>query len=74
MRIETVRCPVLGTTVTRVVDFEGQVDHVICPEYQRADGSCRMKRSAGTGGPLSRMLKRVDEHIVAEHGMACSLR
>lgn len=74
MRIETAHCQVLGTTVTRVVDFEGQVDHVICGEYQRSDGTCRLKRSAGVGGPLSRLLHRVDEDIVGEHGVLCSLR
>ncbi|HET7698990.1 MAG TPA: hypothetical protein VFK57_24945 [Vicinamibacterales bacterium] len=74
MRIENVRCPVLGAHVTRVVDFEGLVDHVICPEYQRADGSCRLKRAAGSGGPLGRLLQRVGEDIAAEHVVTCSLR
>jgi len=73
MRIETVHCHVLGTTVTRVVDFEGLVGHVICREYQRADGTCRVKRSAGRGGPLSRLLHRVDDDNVAGRGVTCSL-
>ena len=74
MRIETVRCHVRGTTVTRIVDFEGMASQVICPEYEASQGSCRLKRAAGTGGPLSRLLQRVDEDIVGEHGVACSLR
>jgi hypothetical protein len=74
MRIETVRCPALGTNVTRVVDFEGLVDHVICPEYQRADGICRLKRSAGAAAPLSRLLQRVGEDIVGDRTVTCSLR
>ena len=74
MRIETLRCHALGTNVTRVVDFEGLVDHVICPQYQRADGSCRLKRTAGLGGPLSRLLQRVGDDIVADRTVTCSLR
>ena len=74
MRIETVRCQVLGAAVTRVVDFEGLVDHVICPEYRRADGTCRVKRLTGRGGPLSQLLQRVDDDIVADRGVTCSLR
>ena len=74
MRIETVRCPTLGTHVTRVVDFEGLVDHVICPEYRRADGTCQLKRTAGTGGPLSRLLQRVGNDIVADRTVTCSVR
>jgi hypothetical protein len=75
MRIETVGCPLLGTHVTRVVDFEGLVDRVICAEFQRPQGTCRLKRAAGAcGGPLSRLLQRVGDDIVAERGIACSLR
>lgn len=74
MRIETAHCHVLGTTVTRVVDFEGLVDHVICPQYQRPGGICRIKRSAGTGGPLGRLLVRVDDDILGDRDVMCSLR
>jgi len=72
MRIDTVRCPVLGSNVTRVIDFEGAVDRVICPQYD-AQGTCRLKRTVGATGPLSRLLQRVEEGIVAEHGVTCSL-
>jgi hypothetical protein len=74
MRIETVRCQVLGTNVTRVVDFEGAIDRVICPEYKRPDGSCRLKRAAGTGGPLSRLVARVDDDMVTDGAVMCGLR
>lgn len=74
MRIETVRCHVLGANVTRVADFEGLADHVICPEYQRRDGTCRFKRTAGTGTPLSRLLQRVGDDIVADRTLTCSVR
>ena len=74
MRTEIVRCHVLGINVSRVVDFEGLVDHVICPQYQRPDGCCRLKQAARTGGPLSRLLQRVGDDIVADRTVSCSLR
>ena len=74
MRIETAHCHVLGTMVTRVVDFEGMVDHVICPQYLRATGACRLKQSAGSGGPLGRLLVRVDDDMVGDGDVMCSLR
>ena len=74
MRIEHAHCDVLGAAITRVVDFEGLVDHVICSHYQRSDGTCRLKRAAGTGGPLSRLLERVDDHVAANAPVTCGLR
>jgi hypothetical protein len=73
MRIETVRCPVIGTTVTRLLDFEGAVDRVICPEYQ-GGGTCRLKQATAADPPLSRLLERVQEGTAAEHTVLCSLR
>jgi hypothetical protein len=73
MRIETVRCPVIGRTVTRLLDFEGTVERVICPEYQTA-GTCRLKKASAADPPLTRLLERVQEGTVAEHTVACSLR
>jgi hypothetical protein len=74
MSITTVRCPVLGSNVIRVVDFEGTVNRVICPEYQMREGTCRLKSTAAKGGPLSRLIERRDEETLAEHGIACGLR
>ena len=74
MAITTVRCPVLGSTVTRVIDFEGAVNRVICPEYQLPEGTCRLKSAAARNGPLSRLLGRRDEETLAEHGVLCGMR
>ena len=74
MSITTVRCPVLGSNVTRVIDFEGTVSRVICPEYQMPEGTCRLKSNVASGGPLSRLLGRRDEETLAEHGIVCGLR
>lgn len=72
MRIDTVRCPVIGAAVTRVLDFEGTVDRVICPEY-RAGGTCRLKQATAADAPLSRLLERVQEGTLAEHTAVCSV-
>lgn len=74
MSITTVRCPVLGSNVMRVIDFEGTVTRVICPEYQTPGGTCRLKTAVAKGGPLARLLERRDEETLAEHGNTCGLR
>ena len=74
MSITTIRCPVLGSSVTRVIDFEGTVTRVICPEYQTPEGTCRLKSTVAKGGPLARLLERRDEETLAEHGIACRMR
>jgi hypothetical protein len=74
MSIITVRCPVLGSNVVRVIDFEGTVTRVICPEYQIPAGTCRLKTAVAKGGPLARLLERRDEETLAEHGNTCGLR
>jgi hypothetical protein len=74
MRSETLYCHARGANVNRVVDFEGVVDHLICPQYRRADGTCGVKRTEGTGGPLSRLLQRVGGDIAADPTITRSLR
>ena len=74
MGITTVRCHVLGANVTRVLDFEGTVTRVICPEYQAPEGLCRRRSAAAQAGPLARLLERREEETLAEHGVMCVLR
>ncbi|HEU4927436.1 MAG TPA: hypothetical protein VFT24_10330 [Vicinamibacterales bacterium] len=33
-----------------------------------------LKRASGTGGPLSRLLERVDDHVAAHAPVTCGLR
>jgi hypothetical protein len=73
MAITTVRCHVLGANVTRVTDLEGAVTRVICPEYREPEGICRLRSDAVKGGPLSRLLERVEEQTLAERGVRCEL-
>lgn len=73
MPITSVPCHVLGTTVTRVTDFEGSVTRLICPEYDEATGICRIRQHASGGGPLSQLLERVDEDALADRDARCPL-
>lgn len=74
MAIESVVCPVLGQTITRVTDLEGAVTRVICPELEEPSGSCRLKRQAHDGGRLSELLERVREHTLEMKGVACHMQ
>ena len=73
MPITTTRCHVLGANVSLVTDLEGSVTQVICPQYREPEGICRLRSDAVKGGPLSRLLERVEEQTLAERGVRCDL-
>lgn len=73
MSIKALTCPVSGTQVTEVTNFEGLLRRVICPEYD-ADGNCRLMRAALQGGPLTQLLERTREHTLATRDTRCVLR
>jgi hypothetical protein len=74
MAMISVRCPVLAAHVTQVTDLEGTIVTIICPEYDGATGSCRMKTAALAGGPLAQLLERMTEDGLAARGTGCVLR
>lgn len=74
MAISSIRCPVLGAHVTRVTDLEGNVTRIICAEYDQSDGSCRLKKSAREGGPLTQLLERMSEDTLDTRSTLCVLR
>jgi hypothetical protein len=74
MAIESILCPVLGGSVTRVTGLEGEVQQIICEEYDGTTGRCRLKAQAREGGPLAQLLDRVREHTLDTRGVECSLR
>jgi hypothetical protein len=74
MAIRTLTCPVLGATVTQVTDLEGGIQSLICPEYDRPTGECRLKMSATRGGPLAQLLERVAENTLATRSTRCHLQ
>ena len=73
MTISSVRCPVLGTNVTRVTDLEGQTTKVICAEYDESTGTCRLKKNTSQGGLLSQFVERVSENTLASKSTRCGL-
>lgn len=73
MPITTVRCPVLKANVTRVTDFEGLSTAVICAEFDKPSGICRLKKNALDGGPLVQLLERVEEGTLGHRTTICDL-
>lgn len=73
MAIKSVWCPVLQTHVTYVTDLEGAVVTVVCYEYDKATRTCRMKKAAFEGGPLSQLLTRVSENALADAMVGCAI-
>ena len=73
MSITITRCHVLGANVSRITDLEGTVTRVICPQYEEPAGTCRLRRDALKGGPLSQLLEKVDEDTLAQRGTRCDI-
>jgi hypothetical protein len=73
MAVMSVRCYVLGAKVPAVVDFEGFVTSIICPQYEESTHLCRLKEGARSGGPLSQLLERVEEDTLDRRGTRCDL-
>ena len=73
MAIILTRCHVLGTTVTRVTDLEGNVERVICPHYDEPDRACTLRADAFRAGPLAQLLERVAEDTLGSRGRRCEL-
>jgi hypothetical protein len=71
--IELRWCSVLQTHVTCLTDLEGAVVRVICYQYDKATGNCRMKPGPADCGPLTKLLTRHAEHGLAEAGRACTI-
>jgi hypothetical protein len=72
MAIQSVRCPVSGEPVTRLTNFEGGVQCVICTEYDAA-GLCRLMTAALQGGLLMQLLERHSEHTLGTRDTRCVL-
>jgi hypothetical protein len=73
MSITTMRCRVLGSRVTCITDLEGTVTKVICPAFETGPESCRLRREARCGGPLSQLMERVAEDTLSMRDARCAL-
>ena len=74
MAILTMWCPVLRSNITRVADLEGRTTTIICYEYERATGNCRMMKRAEGGGMLSQLLERASENTLQTRDPHCVMR
>jgi hypothetical protein len=74
MAINSIPCPVLDAHVTRVTDLEGNTTRIICTEYERSNGACRLRKTACEGGSLEQLLGRVFEGTLSSRGIQCVLR
>jgi hypothetical protein len=73
MEINSAWCPVLRARVARLTTFEGEVTKVICPEFDASSKTCRVKKAARQGGPLSQLLDSVAEQSLAHPDTRCNL-
>jgi hypothetical protein len=74
MPMHLVHCGVSGTTIYRVTDLED--DHVIqmvCPDYDKATGTCCIRRAALGGSPAARFLERAPTDTLARPDARCVL-
>jgi hypothetical protein len=65
-------CSVLKANVTKVIGFD-EVSAVICPEFEPAMKTCRLKKATVQYGPLSQLLDRVSEETLTEPSPHCNL-
>ena len=73
MAITSAWCSVLQANVSRLTTLEGEVSTVICPEFEAVTRTCRLKKAAVLGGPLSQLLERVSEEALANPTSRCNL-
>ena len=73
MAITSAWCSVLQTSVARLTTLEGEVSTVICPEFEPVTRTCRLKKAAVLGGPLSQLLERVSEEALSSPAPRCNL-
>jgi len=71
MAIKTIRCHVLQSTISMVTDLEDNLRQVICPEYDAAMGTCRLKQRASSDGPLATYLARAAEDTLGNRSVRC---
>ena len=72
--VTTVRCPVAQRDIICDADLEGTITNVFCPELEERTGTCRLKRNALEGGPLTQLLERASEHTLDSRRLTCGLR
>lgn len=72
MTFRNERCAVGNNTATLVIDFDGAITMVICPDYEYASGTCAQKRRHGAdSGPLTDFIDRVSSRKATNKSCQC---
>ena len=74
MAVETLWCLVRQTVVERVLDDEGLVMSMNCPEYDRRTCTCLLKGGVLDDQTLSQLVERVPNHPLEYPAARCVLR
>lgn len=74
MAVESLWCLVRHTPVERVLDDEGGVTAVICPEYDCRAATCHLKAGVLDDQVLSQILEHVPDHPLDHPAGRCVLR
>jgi hypothetical protein len=73
MAIESLWCLVRHTIVERVVDDEGRVVAVVCPEFDCRLSTCHLKAGALTDEQLSQLVEHAPDHPLQHPAGRCVL-
>jgi hypothetical protein len=74
MAVETLWCLVGQRVVERVLDDDGLVTSVICPEYDRRVSTCHLKGGVLNDRALSQLVEHVPDHPLDHPAGRCVLR
>jgi hypothetical protein len=73
MAVESIWCLVRATVVERVLDDDGQVASVICPEFVGSNATCRLKGGVLDDKSLSQLVEHVPSHPLDHPAGRCVL-
>ncbi len=74
MATESLWCLVRGTVVERVLDDEGRVRLVICPEYDGRAATCHLKGGVLNNDAQLQFVEHVPDHPLDHPAGRCILR
>jgi len=73
MAVESLWCLVRATLVERVLDDDGKVTSVICPEFDCRCATCQLKAGVLNDEALSQLVEKVPDHPLQHPAGRCVL-
>ena len=73
MAVESLWCLVSATVVERIVDDDGRVTSVICPEFCGPSATCRLKGGVLDDHILSELVEQVPSHPLHHPAGRCAI-